>query len=231
MSAPDWFARAALAFHDASSFGRFETPRSGFEPATPTTADAQPSLLSEPLRKLLSKRRSTRDFNGAPLTREALEAIGWAAYGALPGDPMRRTAPSAGGLYPLHFVVAALRVDGLPRGFYSLTDNMAPLGMSDALDDVGRLFRTKHIAYQRAAAIVFVVGSIVLANGKYGERGYRYLLLEAGHAMQNASLACADLNLDHVPVGGLDDDLINAAIGHSAAGQVALYALAIGGAA
>jgi nitroreductase len=37
---------------------------------------------------------------------------------------------------------------------------------------------------------------------KYGERGYRFLLLEAGHLMQNLCLLSASLGLMTVPLGG-----------------------------
>ena len=40
---------------------------------------------------------------------------------------------------------------------------------------------------------------------KYGLRGYRFALLEAGHVMQNAVLAAAALALPALPVGGFYD--------------------------
>ncbi len=38
--------------------------------------------------------------------------------------------------------------------------------------------------------------------GKYAERGLRFLLLEAGHLMQNLCLVSASLGLSTVPLGG-----------------------------
>jgi nitroreductase len=39
-------------------------------------------------------------------------------------------------------------------------------------------------------------------TAKYSERGYRFLLLEAGHLMQNLCLLSASLGLATLPLGG-----------------------------
>ena len=39
-------------------------------------------------------------------------------------------------------------------------------------------------------------------TAKYGDRGLRFLLLEAGHLMQNLCLASASLGLATTPLGG-----------------------------
>lgn len=47
-----------------------------------------------------------------------------------------------------------------------------------------------------------LVGDEARVTAKYGERGERFLLLEAGHLMQNLCLASVSLNLATVPLGG-----------------------------
>ena len=47
-----------------------------------------------------------------------------------------------------------------------------------------------------------LVGDGERAAAKYGGRGLRFLLLEAGHLMQNLCLVSASMGLTTVPLGG-----------------------------
>jgi SagB-type dehydrogenase family enzyme len=47
-----------------------------------------------------------------------------------------------------------------------------------------------------------VVGDSVRVTEKYGPRGLRFLLLEAGHLLQNLCLMSTSLGLATVPLGG-----------------------------
>jgi len=45
-------------------------------------------------------------------------------------------------------------------------------------------------------------------RAKYGERGYRYIYMEAGHISQNLYLQAASLGLGSVVIGAfIDDDM------------------------
>jgi SagB-type dehydrogenase family enzyme len=52
------------------------------------------------------------------------------------------------------------------------------------------------------ALLWVLVGDGARVRAKYGERGLRFLLLEAGHLMQNLCLVSASLGLATVPLGG-----------------------------
>jgi SagB-type dehydrogenase family enzyme len=52
------------------------------------------------------------------------------------------------------------------------------------------------------ACLWVLVGDGPRVTAKYGDRGYRFLLLEAGHLMQNLCLVSASLGLATVPLGG-----------------------------
>jgi nitroreductase len=51
------------------------------------------------------------------------------------------------------------------------------------------------------ALLWVVVGDLERVERKYGERGARFLLLEAGHLMQNLCLLSASLGMATVPLG------------------------------
>lgn len=63
---------------------------------------------------------------------------------------------------------------------------------------------------------------------KYGDRGYRYALLEAGHMAQNILLTCTALRRAAVPIGGFLDDACASAIGAAAPPGCVVYLIAIG---
>ncbi len=50
-------------------------------------------------------------------------------------------------------------------------------------------------------------------TGKYGERGVRYVHIEAGHAAQNLCLQATALDLGIVTVGAFNDDQVKEALG------------------
>jgi SagB-type dehydrogenase family enzyme len=66
---------------------------------------------------------------------------------------------------------------------------------------------------------------------KYGLRGYRFVLLEAGHAAQNALLAAAALALAAVPLGGFYDRRVDELIEADGVDESALYLVCVGPAA
>ncbi len=65
----------------------------------------------------LRRRRSVREFLSRPVTLAQVSQLLWAAQG-LTGNEGRRTAPSAGALYPLELLVVAGNPGELPAGIY-----------------------------------------------------------------------------------------------------------------
>jgi SagB-type dehydrogenase family enzyme len=221
---------AASLFHRLSSFGWFD------EPAPAVGASAAPPPLSPEAPEeghlgsfvsVLAARSSRRDFDGRSLSRDELLVLLWSGCG-LTGTA-RATVPSAGGLLSLRLTVLALRVTGLVAGVYAFTPDVLSLDHRADPPEPRKLFRTHHIPYERAGAVIFVSGAPALPLHRYGERGYRYALLEAGHIGQNLCLAATAMGLGAVPVGGFDDDEVNRAFTLEAAGEVAYYAVAVGG--
>ena len=74
-----------------------------------------------------------------------------------------------------------------------------------------------------AAAVLVLVGTVTRLLEKYGDRGYRLLLLETGHLSQNILLVAESLHLAAVPVGGFQDDELNGRLGLDRRREWALY--------
>mgnify|MGYP002350628526 CR=1 FL=1 len=160
-----------------------------------------PLELSLPLSRALIQRRSVRAFAKRPLSTQELATLLWSAQGVT-HEGTRRTAPSAGALYPLEVFVAT--ADGL---FRYLPDGHRWRHESD--DDLRAALADAawgQSAVATAPAVFAITGVVARTAGKYGTRAERYVLLEMGHAAQNLHLAAAALGLVSVPVGAFNDE-------------------------
>jgi SagB-type dehydrogenase family enzyme len=81
---------------------------------------------------------------------------------------------------------------------------------------------------QHANVILFLTTVFKRTQRKYGPRGYRYVLLEAGHVAQNFCLLAAERNLGSLCIGGFMDYSTNRFLGIDGLEEAAIYAVAIG---
>jgi SagB-type dehydrogenase family enzyme len=63
---------------------------------------------------------------------------------------------------------------------------------------------------------------------KYGPRGYRYVLFEAGHAAQNVCLLATELDLGSICTGGFYDGRLNRYLGLDGTSEAVLYLVGLG---
>jgi SagB-type dehydrogenase family enzyme len=181
-------------------------------------------------------RRSFREFDGRPLAIPEVAKLLLAAGGVtaridLPGSRQQRlkAAPSGGALYPVELYVFVFRVTDLAQGLYhyAAADHALELVRAgDTAHEVARLCYTP--ALSEAAAVIVLTGISAKSRLKYGERGYRFTLLEAGHIAQNALLAASALMLDACPFGGFIDDDLDRLLGIDGLDEVSLYLIAVG---
>lgn len=175
------------------------------------------------LEQALSRRRSVREFAKKPLTDRELSQLLWATQGLT--DPEgRRTAPSAGGLYPLELYVATA------EGFFHYEPRGHQLKrLSDR--DVRPAIRQAALAQEAIleAPAVFVITAVFERTGrKYGPaRTPRYVQIEVGHAAQNLLLEAVALDLGGVPMGAFDDLALHRALALPADHQP-LYLIPVG---
>ena len=199
---------------------------------------ALPPPAPSPLTALLAERRSTRAFSLEELSLDAVSALTAAAQGIVETVPLddgtslvRRGAPSAGGLYPLELHVFARRVDGLADGLYFYDDHahgLAERGLGDPTAAAWPARSTRSRSSREANLLLAFVARFSRMQSKYGPRGYRYILLEAGHAAQNVCLRAAELGLATLCIGGFIDSELNAALGLRDTEAGVVYAVAAG---
>ncbi len=149
----------------------------------------------------IARRRSVREFGKETLSAQQVSQLLWAAQGITHREG-RRTAPSAGALYPLELYVAT--PDGLFR-YEPQPHRLRRLANRDLRPAIFRAALEQDAI--REAPAVFVFAAVYERTaGKYGEgRTPRYVHMEAGHAAQNLLLEAVALGLGGVPVGAFHD--------------------------
>jgi SagB-type dehydrogenase family enzyme len=137
--------------------------------------------------------------------------------------------PSAGGLYPLEIYAATCAAASIADGVYHynpVEPQLERLAGSSLAALRQAIFYPEFVEH---ANLVLVFASVFERTLiKYGPRGYRYMLLEAGHAAQNVCLAAIECALAAVCLGGFHDTAMNRALGLNERGEGALYCLAVG---
>jgi SagB-type dehydrogenase family enzyme len=158
----------------------------------------------------LNKRRSVRFFKDTPLALQSVSQLLWAAQGITDKRGFR-TAPSAGALYPLELYLFAGKADGLEPGIYHYRPSDHSLLFITEGDFRETLCRAalRQDAICQAPAVFLIAGVPEKTTGKYGERGIRYVHLEAGHVAQNILLQAVSLDLGGVAIGAFSDHEVN----------------------
>lgn len=168
----------------------------------------EPSYASNlSVEEALSKRRSIRDYSGESLTVEEVSQLLWAAQGITsPGGG--RTAPSAGALYPLELYLVVGDVESIDKGVYRYIPgeehNMEKVKDGDVRAELAEAALGQECVKDAAIDIVFTA-VYARTTWKYGERGIRYVHIEAGHAAQNVYLQAVSLDLGTVVIGAFID--------------------------
>jgi len=158
------------------------------------------------LEQTLRTRRSVREFAPRPLATVDLSQLLWAAQGITTRDG-RRTAPSAGALYPIELYVVAGDVSGLAAGVYRYDPHRHRLESMVAGDRRAALARAalQQDSVARAPAAIVIGAVYARTSAKYGRRAERYCAIEAGCVAQNVALEAVARGLGTVVIGAFDD--------------------------
>ena len=222
--------------------GRSATFPQDFEPykeyaAAPLVRLPAAALPEVSLRETLQQRASCRSFGPQPLELGSVGTLLHTGYGIVrsgefdSGADPRRTTPSAGGLYPLEVYLLSWRVRELAPGVfhYHPVDHAlewieaAPVATSR----LPPLFLGQPYLH-RAAALIVVSAIPRRSLWKYGDRGYRYALMEAGHVAQAIGLGAAALGVGCLCLGGFRDAELSDMLALDIEREIPLYAIAVG---
>lgn len=197
-------------------------------------APAEIECPSVDLRKAIEQRRSVRHYDPQPLTLEEFSLLLWLTQGVkkVTKRPATfRNVPSAGSRHAFETYLAVNRVTGIEPGLYrylaiehQLLEVKLDPGFSACLADACG----GQPQLVTCAATFLWVAVRERMTWRYGERGYRYLHLDAGHICQNLYLAAEALQCGVCAIGAYEDDQINQLLGLDGVEQFLGYAATLG---
>lgn len=179
-------------------------------------------------------RRSVRQYAPTPLTLAELSYLLWCTQGVR--ETMNRSAtlrnvPSAGARHALETYVLANRVDGLAPGLYrfvALEHKLVEFGTDPALaEQITMACFGQRFVLASAVTLIWTAVPYRM-NWRYGERGYRYLHLDAGHVCQNLYLCAESIACGVCAIAAFDDDQMNHLLGIDGETEFTIYVGAVG---
>ena len=194
------------AWRDAIASHAHDPPAPRSYPGYPRTElpRAKSALLGGPsLDKVLASRRASGPLGEALPSARTLGHVLELAHG-ITGDDARGPVPSAGGLQALELYLAAWVPGWLAPGWYHYDRPAHALAQIAAGADraaVAAIVPSLELVLGGALCAI-LVGDHARVAARYGMRAPRFLLLEAGHLMQNLCLTAHAAKLCTIPLGG-----------------------------
>jgi len=208
-----------------------------YDPTKPTIALPAPATIEVnpvTVREAIEARRSVRHYAQTPISIDELSFLLWCTQGVKEISRRQvtlRTVPSAGARHAFETYLLVNRVAGLASGLYrflALEHKLLQLDLDPALaDKVSEACWNQD--FTKLSAVTFIWTAVVYRmTWRYGERGYRYLHLDAGHVCQNLYLAAATVDCGVCAIAAFNDEAMNALIGLDGESQFVLYLATVG---
>jgi SagB-type dehydrogenase family enzyme len=208
--------------------------------------DAQAKLIDLPnpheinipainLQDAIENRRSIRRYDQTQsISLDELSFLLWATQGIkefTPRPVTLRTVPSAGARHAFETFLLINRVDTLQPGLYRYIASEHALILIDDREDVADRITeasfNQRMVFNSAVTFMWVAVTYRMA-WRYGQRGYRYLHLDAGHVCQNLYLAAEPINCGMVAIAAFNDDQINHELSLNGDDQFVIYMASLG---
>ncbi len=186
------------------------------------------------LRTAIEKRTSVRSYSRKPLSLDELSYLLWCTQGVkeVAGEIATfRTVPSAGARHALETYVLANNVEGLEKGLY----HFLPIGhklekVNTGAHIAGRIMvACLQQSFVETSAVTFIWSAVPYRmKWRYGDRGYRYMHLDAGHVCQNLYLSAEAIGCGVCAIAAFQDEELNSALGIDGEEEFAIYVATVG---
>lgn len=189
------------------------------------------------LQDAISQRQSLRKYSEEALSQEELSFLLWASGWAKDFRSNERleitfrNVPSAGARHPLECFVHIHRVQGIKAGLYyyhPIKHCLIQLDIGEAIHEAifEACMRQDMIAN---SAVNFIFSAVPYrCSWRYGQRGYRYLYLDAGHVGQNLSLAAEAVGCGACMIGAYRDEAMNEVLHMDGVEEFVIYIMTVG---
>jgi len=182
----------------------------------------------------IQQRASIRRYSRKALSLKEVSHLLWCTQGVktvASGQVTLRTVPSAGARHALETYLLVNNVSDLKEGLYRFLPVEHKLTPIPTTEDVRERMVKACLGqdFVAAAAVVFIwTACAYRMTWRYGQRGYRYLLLDAGHVCQNLYLAGEAIGSGVCAIGAFDDEGVNTILGLDGEDRFAIYLAAVG---
>lgn len=186
------------------------------------------------LRKAIENRTSVRDYSQKPLTVEELSYLLWCTQGVkevVSNTATFRTVPSAGARHCFETYLLINNVKNIKPGMYRFPAIEHILLEIDTdpniADRVTEACLGQNIVMLSAVTFIWTVVAYRM-TWRYGERGYRYMHLDAGHVCQNLYLSSASVDCGVCAIAAFSDDALNRLLGLDGKDRFVIYIATVG---
>ncbi|PKN78432.1 MAG: hypothetical protein CVU48_08425 [Candidatus Cloacimonetes bacterium HGW-Cloacimonetes-1] len=192
---------------------------------------------TQTLYQAIEQRRSLRKYATEGLSAEELSFLLWATTWARDFrsnekiEITLRNVPSAGARHPFETYLLIRNVKGIKPGLYYYHPIKHCLILQSELESIEDkisegCFRQPMV---NDAAVVFIWTAVPYRTSwRYGQRGYRYLYLDAGHVGQNLHLAAEAVNGGACMIGAYLDEMMDECIGVDGNFEFVIYIATVG---
>jgi SagB-type dehydrogenase family enzyme len=164
------------------------------------------------LRAAIEGRASVRRYTEESLTLDELSFLLWCTQGVkgTQGDYATfRTVPSAGARHALETYLLVNRVEGIEPGLYrflALEHQLVEVNLDpDSGEGITQACWNQRFVLASAVTFIWVAVPYRM-TWRYGQRGYRYMHLDAGHVCQNLYLAAEAVRSGVCAIAAFSDE-------------------------
>jgi len=186
------------------------------------------------IRTSIEKRQSIRQYQKIPLSLEELSILLWCTQGVkeiYSGSATLRTVPSAGARHAFETYLLINHVSQIQPGLYrflALDHKLIEINLNPEIaNNLASACLGQHFVIECAATFIWTAVPSRM-TWRYGERGFRYLFLDAGHVCQNLYLIAEALDCGVCAIGAFSDDEMNQILNLNEKDQFAIYLASVG---
>ncbi len=187
------------------------------------------------LRQAIAGRQSVRRYAPLPLSPDELSYLLWCTQGVLEvGENRsytRRTVPSAGARHALETYLLINRVEGMTPGLYRFMALEHSLVVVDLAPDIAARMTAACLGQDMVQTCGVTLVWVAVPERMvwcYGQRGYRYLHLDAGHVCQNLYLAAESVKCGVCAIAAFSDQDLCAVLGIDGVKLFPIYLATVG---